>query len=77
LKAESPLGQGAFAWIYKGAWRGEPCAIKRPKKDVAPKECEFLEELEALSRLEPHENIVGFKGKGTYIRALHCSKFLF
>jgi len=59
---DGPLGGGAFGRVYRGSCRGQLCAIKTPIAEVDPQDWAFLDELDALARLD-HDNVIGFKGE--------------
>jgi serine/threonine protein kinase len=65
LKFEKQVGEGKFGQVYKGAWRGQPCAIKKLKDGISNQSIEYqrlLIELAILAAIGNHPNIVGFSG---------------
>jgi serine/threonine protein kinase len=65
LQFESQIGEGQFGLVYKGAWRGQPCAIKKLKDGISNQSIEYqrlLIELAILAAIGAHPNIVSFSG---------------
>jgi len=73
-KEETPIGEGGFAIVYKGTWRGQPVAIKELKRAALPSFNdgddmasqrkafeEFRHEVWIMSGLA-HPNLVEMKG---------------
>ena len=65
LQIKEQLGEGEFGLVYKGAWRGQPCAIKKLKGGITKDSVQYqrlLMELTILAGVGAHPNIVGFFG---------------
>jgi hypothetical protein len=65
LHFENQIGEGQFGLVYKGAWRGQPCAIKKLKDGISNQSVEYqrlLIELAILADIGNHPNIVSFSG---------------
>ena len=65
LQINEQLGEGEFGLVYKGAWRGQPCAIKKLKGVITEDRDSvqyqrLLMELTILAGIGAHPNIVGF-----------------
>lgn len=53
------LGQGGFGWVYRGQWRGVPCALKFINQSVVD---ELLEEVKIMDDMCEHPNICRMYG---------------
>eukprot|EP01114_Cavostelium_apophysatum_P023219 TRINITY_DN8684_c0_g1_i1.p1 TRINITY_DN8684_c0_g1~~TRINITY_DN8684_c0_g1_i1.p1 ORF type:complete len:321 (+),score=68.72 TRINITY_DN8684_c0_g1_i1:133-963(+) len=64
LSIKDELGRGTFGVVFKASWRGGLVAVKKLLTDkLTPSElAAFTKEVELLSNLRPHTNIVQFLG---------------
>ena len=51
------IGEGSYGVVYKGEWKGQPCAIKQFKKHP---DIYWKQEIDALRAVQGHPNILLF-----------------
>lgn len=62
LELVEQIGSGIFGNVYSGTWKGKPIACKQLASKVSVDIDNFLNEVELMRKIPPHQNLVGYLG---------------
>ena len=65
LLFRNKIGEGEFGVVFKGIYRGKPCAVKMLKRGIKRDSDQYqrmLMELSILAIVKPHTNVIRFLG---------------
>ena len=65
LLFRNKIGEGEFGVVFKGIYRGKPCAVKMLKRGIKRDSAQYqrmLMELSILAIVKPHTNVIRFLG---------------